>query len=82
MTKQSTDGVIISDSPFELIQNDMAEIKRKFLVSVLLMMATGNWDPRPKQLEGSAGTNRTHLIPHRGREINTLFAELGSSNSR
>jgi hypothetical protein len=80
MTEQSTDGVIINDSPFELIQNDMAEIKRKYLVSVLLMMATGNWDPRPKQLEGLAGTNCTHLIPHRRREINTLFAELGSSN--
>jgi hypothetical protein len=63
----------------KLIQNYMAEIEKKFLVSVLPMMATGNWDSRLKQLEGSVGTNRTHLITCHRREINSLFAELGSS---
>jgi hypothetical protein len=43
MAEQSTVDTT-NDNFFESSKNEMAEIKKKFLVSVILMMATGTWD--------------------------------------
>jgi hypothetical protein len=78
MTEQST------GNPLFMMHHSLHEIKQKFLISVILMMATGTWDLRPKQLESPFGrsSNRTHLITRCWQDIHRLFYELGYSNTR
>jgi hypothetical protein len=76
MTEQST-------SPLAMLQNEMEEIKKSFILSILLLMATGQWVLGPRQLESSIEcNNRAHLIRRKRREVKHLLYELGSSNSR
>jgi hypothetical protein len=76
MTEQST-------SSLTTLENELGEIRKSFALSVLLLMATGNWVSGPHQLDSSIDTNnRTHLIRRKRREVNYLFNELGYSNAR
>jgi hypothetical protein len=61
MNEQSTGTS--DDNPLQSIQNEMIETMKKFLMSIILMMATGTWELRPKQLEGLfSRNNHTYLI--------------------
>jgi DDE superfamily endonuclease len=78
MTEQSTNmGQVLS------FHNEIAEMKKTFVISVIMLMITGQWDTRPKQLTSSVDTNnRTHLIDRSRRDVSHLFYELGDNNAR
>jgi hypothetical protein len=78
MTEQSTGSFSIIS-----VQNEINEMKKSFFMSVILLMITGHWDSRPKQLDSAFGSkNRTHLIRRKRRDVEFLFSELGDNNTR
>jgi hypothetical protein len=78
MTEQST-----KMSQGLSFHNEIAEMKKTFVISVVMLMITAQWDTRLKQLTSSVDTNnRTHLIDRKRRDVSHLFYELGDNNAR
>jgi hypothetical protein len=81
MNEQSTGTR--DDNPLQVIQNEMIEVKKKFLMSIILMMTTGTLVLQPKQLEDLfSHNNRTHLIQRSRCNISSIFCDMDTSNSR